>query len=70
MREVAQLAPLPKADASLGIFVVGFAVFLLVALAAQLVGFRWRTWLPGAEDHKSLVGGVTAAVYTFMSYLT
>lgn len=55
--------------ALLGIFVVCFAVLLLVALCAQLVACPWRSWLPGAEG-KSLVGGVKASVYTFMSYLT
>jgi len=31
---------------------------------------NWRLWLPGAEGEKSLVSGVRASVYTFMSYLT
>jgi light-harvesting complex 1 beta chain len=53
-----------------GIFVTGFVVFLLIALVAQLLFRHWRTWLPGAEGEKSLVGGVKAAVYTFMAYLT
>jgi light-harvesting complex 1 beta chain len=53
-----------------GIFVVGFVVFLGVALVAQLLTWQWRSWLPGAEDEKSLIGGVKAAVYSFMSYLT
>lgn len=52
------------------IFVVGFAVFLAIALVSQVLTCQWRTWLPGAEDQKSLVGGVKAAVYTFMSHLT
>jgi light-harvesting complex 1 beta chain len=53
----------------LAIFAVGFAVFLMIALAAQMVGFQWRSWLPGAEGVKSMTGGVKAAVYTFMSNL-
>ena len=52
------------------IFTLGFAVFLAIALAGQLLGWHWRTWLPGAEGVKSLFGGVKAAVYTFMSHLT
>jgi light-harvesting complex 1 beta chain len=52
------------------IFVVGFAVFLSIALVSQVLTWQWRTWLPGAEGEKSLVGGVRAAVYTFMSHLT
>lgn len=56
--------------ALLGLFVASFAVLLLVAVCGQLLGCPWRTWLPGAEDNRSLVGGVKASVYTFMSYLT
>jgi light-harvesting complex 1 beta chain len=53
----------------LGIFVVAFALLLLVAMSAQLIALPWRSWLPGAEG-KSLIGGVKTSVYTFMSYLT
>ena len=52
-----------------GIFVVGFVVFLTVALCAQMFALPWRSWLPGAEGQKSLIGSVRASVYTFMSYL-
>jgi light-harvesting complex 1 beta chain len=52
------------------IFVFGFAVFLSIALVSQVLTWQWRTWLPGAEGEKSLIGGVKAAVYTFMSHLT
>lgn len=52
------------------IFAVGFAVFLVIALVAQVLGWQWRSWLPGAEGVKSVTGGVKAAVYTFMSHLT
>ncbi len=54
----------------LGIFVVSFAMLLVIALCAQLLTFQWRPWFPGAEGQKSLIGGVKASVYTFMSYLT
>ena len=54
----------------LAIFAVGFAVFLVIALVAQALGWQWRSWLPGAEGVKSVTGGVKAAVYTFMSHLT
>jgi light-harvesting complex 1 beta chain len=53
-----------------GIFLTSFAVFLLVALMAQVLTWHWRTWLPGAEGEESLIGGVKAAVYTAMSHLT
>jgi light-harvesting complex 1 beta chain len=52
------------------IFMLGFLVLFPVALMAQLLGWHWRSWLPGAEGVKSIFGGVKAAVYTFMSYLT
>ena len=52
-----------------GIFFVSFVVFLTIALCAQMVALPWRSWLPGAEGQKSLVGGVKTSVYTFMSYL-
>lgn len=52
------------------IFALSFIVFLGIALAGQMLGWHWRTWLPGAEGVKSLHGGVKAAVYTFMSHLT
>ena len=52
-----------------GIFCVSFALLLTLAVCAQLVALPWRSWLPGAEAQKSLVGGVRTSVYTFMSYL-
>ena len=52
------------------IFALSFAVFMAIALAGQLLGWQWRSWLPGAEGVKSLHGGVKAAVYTFMSHLS
>ena len=51
------------------IFVVGFSLFLFIAVVAQVLGWHWRSWLPGAESVKSMTGGVKAAVYTFMSHL-
>lgn len=53
-----------------GIFAVSFVVFLAIALVGEALGWHWRSWLPGAEGVKSLTGGVKAAVYTFMSYLS
>lgn len=52
------------------IFVLSFAVFMAIALVGALGGQPWRTWLPGAEGAKSLLGGVKAAVWTFMSHLS
>ncbi len=53
-----------------GIFLVSFVVFFAFALLAGLATGHWRSWLPGAESEKSMIGGVKAAVYTFMSHLT
>ena len=66
------LQQLLKGDSKVfqGIFVVSFSLLLLFALLASLLPGQWRSWLPGAESEKSLIGGVKAAVYTFMSYLT
>ena len=52
------------------IFALSFTVFMAIAVAGQLLGWQWRSWLPGAEGVKSLHGGVKAAVYTFMSNLS
>jgi light-harvesting complex 1 beta chain len=62
---------LPKNDSVtfVGIFFVSFLLLLTIAVCAQLVALPWRSWLPGAEAQKSLVGGVRTSVYTFMSYL-
>lgn len=56
-----------RTDAAL--FLVSFLFVLLIALAAQMLFLDWRTWLPGAEGEKSLIKGVRAGVYTFMSHL-
>ena len=51
------------------IFVAAFLTILAVALVSQALMLRWRPWFPGAESPKSLVGGVRAAVSSFMSQL-
>ncbi len=52
------------------IFAVSFVIFLAITLVAQVLFLQWRSWFPGAEGGKTLVGDVKAAVYTFMSQLT
>jgi hypothetical protein len=52
-----------------GIFVVGFAVVFAIALLAQALLLPWRNWFPGSEGKKSLIGGVSAAVYGFMEHI-
>ncbi len=65
---VSKLAePGPKTDGAL--FLLSFVFLLVIALAAQVLFLEWRTWLPGAEGEKSLIKGVKAGVYTFMSHL-
>lgn len=60
----------PDATASsTGLFLAGFVVLLVIALVAQLLFMPWRAWLPGAEGEKSMIRGVRAAVYSFMSHI-
>jgi len=44
-------------------------ILFVFALASSVLGVQWRSILPGAENAKGVVGGVKAAVYTFMSYI-
>jgi len=52
------------------LFVVLFIVFLGLALASTLCAQNWRALLPGAEGARSMLGGVTNAVYTVISQLS
>ena len=52
------------------IFAVSFIVFLAIDLVAQMLFLQWRSWFPGAEGGKTLIGDVKSAVYTLMSQLT
>jgi len=56
-------------SSSTGLFLASFVVFLVIALVAQMLAMQWRSWLPGAEGEKSMIGGVKAAVHTFMSHI-
>ncbi|MBU6194695.1 MAG: hypothetical protein KGP02_07375 [Burkholderiales bacterium] len=67
--EHARLHPHDDARSISLIFVLGYVVFLAIALLGTAMGLHWRTWLPGAEGMTSIFGGVRAAVYTFMSHL-
>lgn len=63
-------APLKEGKLALFlIFVPCFVLLLAIAVLGQLVGLHWQSWLPGAEQKTSLVAGVHAAVYTFMSHI-
>lgn len=50
-------------------FLVAFVIFSTIAVVGQVLGWQWRSWLPGAEGVKSMTGGVKSAVYTFMSHI-
>lgn len=69
-RDLLREVPGSLSAGHLVIFLVSFAAFLAVALAAGLAGLQWRQWFPGAEGDSSLFTGVKQAVYSFMSYLT
>ena len=51
------------------IFVLAFIFLFVFALAASALGVHWRTMLPGAENTKGLIQGVSSSVHTFMSHL-
>jgi light-harvesting complex 1 beta chain len=51
------------------IFVPCFVLLFAIAVLGRLVGLHWQTWLPGSEQKTSLISGVHAAVYTFMSHI-
>lgn len=54
--------------ASAALFLPIFVVFLLIALVAQVLMLRWRTWLPGSEGSGSFFDNVRTSVYTVMSH--
>ena len=62
-------APLEHASKFNVVFVLSFAVYLVVACFARVLFLPWRSWFPGAEGSKSMWSAVSASVYTFMSYL-
>ncbi|WP_422016091.1 hypothetical protein [Roseateles sp.] len=51
------------------LFFMSFVFVFFIALVAQVLFLKWRTWLPGAEGEKSLIQGVKSGVYTFLSHL-
>ena len=52
------------------VFSLTFLVFFVIAVVAQGLMLNWRSWFPGAENSRTIIGGVRAAVYTLMSQLT
>ena len=63
------LSPANESYAFWSIFVLAFAVLFFAVVLAKLIGWHWRELLPGAENATSMVQGVKAAVYTFMSHI-
>ena len=51
------------------IYVVSFVMLLVVAFVAQVLNLNWRSWFPGSEGERSMIGGVKAAVCNFMPHL-
>ncbi len=51
------------------IFVASFIVFAAIALIANAVSRDWRQWLPGSEGHRTMIGGVKAAVNNVLAYI-
>lgn len=51
------------------VYVLAFVLILSVAVVARVFGLRWRSWFPGSEHDRSLIDGVNASVYTFMSFI-
>jgi hypothetical protein len=51
------------------VFAASFAVFLMVAIAAKLLGRQWSDWLPGTGRHTSMLEGVRGAVYDVFPFL-
>lgn len=63
------LQEISKAESKLcgQLYVVGFAVLLVVALIAQILGLKWRDWFPGMQSQKSLIGDVKQAVNSLLT---
>lgn len=51
------------------IFAPVFVIFFVASVLASLIGMQWRSFLPGAENSKGFIEGVSSAVYTLMSYI-
>ena len=51
-------------------YVLLFLVFMVLAVAGQLLVLDWLSWLPGAEGSTSTLDGVKSSVYTVISQLS
>ena len=52
-----------------GYWMIFVLLFMVLALAGQLMVLNWRNWLPGAEGSTNTFDGVTSSVYTVISQL-
>jgi len=59
-----------QAKASIGLFMVLFVIFFVIAAVAQVLMLKWRLWLPGSEGDGSFLNSVRSSVYTVMSYIS
>ncbi len=72
IQQQSNLMPAPPAGGAwtyTSLFVVMFIVFLVIAVAAQLLTLQWRPLLPGSEGEGSFINNVRSSVYTVMSYI-
>ena len=51
-------------------YVLLFLVFMVLAVAGQLLVLDWRSWLPGAGGSTGTLDGVKSSVYTVISQLS
>ncbi len=51
------------------IFVTSFALFTLVAIAAHVLVWMWRPWLPGVHGYAEIETGVKTAQLLVSHYI-
>ena len=52
------------------IFMTSFAIFVAIAIAAHILAWMWRPWLPGPNGYSSMLEGVQLAINHVMSYVS
>jgi light-harvesting complex 1 beta chain len=51
------------------VFMTGFIIFTLIAIAAHFLVWQWRPWFPSETGYVSLMDGVNTAA-TYLTTLT
>jgi len=51
------------------IFMTSFVIFTLVAIAAHVLVWLWRPWLPGVHGYSELQTGIQHAQLLISSYI-